>query len=108
MANVEIHGVVTNQKIGPSAKKVRIQCNSGWADGNIVLRTSPDGGTTFKLVATIVNPTTGYGFEYWDVGTPDQFSNVSGNPTVSGTSDIYISTTGTVGGITVNTSGNMR
>lgn len=110
MANTNITGAVSNQLIGAPSKKVRIQINQGFT-GTIVLKegTSGSGANT---VGTITNPSTGYGFEYWDVGLGDYSnSGVTGNNAyVPVTVSIYVTTTVSAGtcDITVNTAGNFR
>ena len=110
MAFVNITGASDDQLIGPPCKKMRIQINSGWT-GTVVIEEGTTADAT-TVVGTITNPSTGYGFEYWDVGLGDNAnSGVTGNNPYSPIkTNIYVTTTVSSGtcDITVNTAGNFR
>lgn len=84
MAYQNVTTATTVQVSGP-CRKIMITVNNGWT-GTITVIDNTTGST--PLIGTITNPVTGNFFEYFNISTGAR-----------------ITTTGTVGDITVNTDG---
>lgn len=82
MAYNNITSNTTTQVASSKVRKVKITINNGWT-GTIVVIDNTAGST--PLVGTITNPATGQSFEYYSFQT-----------------GVRITTTGTLGDITVN------